>query len=256
MLDKFTMEDDPYLWCALHGATHCALMLREGGLKPGPPLPVACFQAGGISGQIQWRKHIAVSLREAAMLAGFPTTAKVLRKIESGVPLHWEPSNHKAWPSLFKEKVRKIVEACAATPWFARLPGPVRVQVIRMLVKEIARKVIWREVHPAVWDGSWEEVVERQLIEAVNDICQQNRTQLPAPERAIEYRFRMNPAGRRPRLWGVLRGVAFFGGALLHPLIALGVGALAGTIAPADMALVTAGYALGWMRAHRSLRDV
>jgi hypothetical protein len=64
------MEDDPYLWCALHGATHCALMLREGGLKPGPPLPVACFQAGGISGQIQWRKHIAVSLREAAMLAG------------------------------------------------------------------------------------------------------------------------------------------------------------------------------------------
>lgn len=70
MLERYSITEEPYLWCAMHGATHCALLLRERGYRPSYPLPVACLQAGGISGHDYWRKHITVSLREAAMLAG------------------------------------------------------------------------------------------------------------------------------------------------------------------------------------------
>jgi hypothetical protein len=34
----------------------------------------------------------------------------------------------------------------------------------------------------------------------------------------------------------------------VHPLVAIGIGACAGTMAPADMALLIAGYAVGRMR--------
>lgn len=52
---------------------------------------------------------------------------------------------------------------------------------------------IWKEVHPAVWEGSWEQVMEPQVREAVAAICQQQPMQPSQPERAIEYRFRMAP---------------------------------------------------------------
>lgn len=100
MLDRYTMTEEPYLWCALHGATHCALLLRETGLRPTYPLPVACFQAGGVSGQNHWRKHITVSLREAAMLAGeVASLTYILSWIPFSIPSSFQPAifSEAAW---------------------------------------------------------------------------------------------------------------------------------------------------------------
>ena len=75
--------------------------------KQGKNITVASFSAGGRNGRTSWRIPVAVSPSQTASLAGHAVTAKALKHLENGVPLHWNRKAHSKFASNeFKLKAR------------------------------------------------------------------------------------------------------------------------------------------------------
>ena len=55
-------------------------------------------------------------------------------------------------------QLRPHIEACARSPWFLALPGPVRVRIIDCEAEGAARKMYWSKLAQDAWQQDWEKV--------------------------------------------------------------------------------------------------
>mmetsp|Transcript_17777 Transcript_17777/g.30473 ORF Transcript_17777/g.30473 Transcript_17777/m.30473 type:complete len:300 (+) Transcript_17777:92-991(+) len=156
LLKPLSVLSHPYHHCAATANTPLALYLAR---AHGPEvvaqlaelLVVANLTSRGVNGNTPWTKSMAVQPSEVARMAGHATTAAVLELLEKGTPLSWSPAIHHTLCSSFRDSAKRRMLALSSSPWFLALPGPARMEIIRVLFSELFLEEVWWAVSPEDW---------------------------------------------------------------------------------------------------------
>ena len=159
--------------------------------KQGKNITVASFSAGGRNGRTSWRIPVAVSPSQTASLAGHAVTAKALKQLENGVPLHWNrkvhskfasnefklkarnhpplstPSSHEMLTESIPVQSRKLMKTLLDADWFYALPGPARVMLTDKLMTQLARDHVWGFLDKCIWEGDWHSLLGDHMMMAI-----------------------------------------------------------------------------------------
>lgn len=169
LLEHVSFRMSPLHYAAVTGNTALVCYLYQEGFKS-RSIAVASFAAGGRNGTTSWRIPVSVSPSVAASLAGHPTTATALKQFEKGIPLHWNRTLHRSFQhDEFRRKARKQMRLLLESPWFYALPAPVRVRLTDELMTTLSRVHVWGFLEQEVWNGDWEALLGKDLIDAVTN---------------------------------------------------------------------------------------
>eukprot|EP00210_Caulerpa_lentillifera_P000250 g243.t1 len=202
LLEHVSFQLSPLHYAAVTGNTTLVCYLYKEGFKT-RNITVASFAAGGRNGSTSWRIPVTVSPSVAASLAGHPTTAIALKQFEKGIPLHWDRTVHRSFQhEEFRRKARKQMRLLLESPWFYALPAPVRVKLTDELMTNLSRVHVWGFLDKEIWNGDWETLIGKELIEAANNFnCEspKSTSQLRGRQFPPQYQFNVGQVGNDPR---------------------------------------------------------
>ncbi|KAL3141774.1 hypothetical protein ABBQ32_004450 [Trebouxia sp. C0010 RCD-2024] len=159
LTESITLEKFPYHYCAVTGNVNLAAFMYLRQLQYSKGITVANFAADGKQGTTSWSKRVTLSPVDIANLAGHGPAAVVLSLILARVPLLWSRDTHHLFPQHFKQHAKSLLETLLTVPFFTRLPGSARVQMVDILMTMLAEGTVWGSLSPDVWREQWEECI-------------------------------------------------------------------------------------------------
>jgi len=78
------------------------------------------------------------------------------------------------------------------SPWFYALPAPVRVHITDELMTKLSRVHVWGFLEEEVWDGDWETLLGKELLEAIDNFTtdsSNSNSQLRGRQFPPQYQF-------------------------------------------------------------------
>lgn len=92
----------------------------------------------------------------------------------------------------FRRKARKQMKLLLDSPWFYALPAPVRVHITDELMTKLSRVHVWGFLEEEVWDGDWETLLGKELLEAIDNFTtdsSNSNSQLRGRQFPPQYQF-------------------------------------------------------------------